>query len=45
MEQSNNEEQLPLPQTNDLFNHVKGEKLFLKIDLMPRYNYIRIKEG
>jgi hypothetical protein len=29
---------------DDIFNHLKGEKLFLKFDLSSGYNEIRVEE-
>ena len=32
------------PRIDDLFDQVRGQKIFSKIDLRPRYNQGRIKE-
>ena len=34
----------PLPRINDLFNKLKGETMFLKIDLRYEYHQVCIKE-
>jgi hypothetical protein len=34
----------PLPQIDDLFDQLKGAKVFLKIDLRSEYYQLRIKE-
>jgi hypothetical protein len=34
----------PLPRTDDLFDQLKDEKIFSKIDLRSRYHQVRIKE-
>ena len=34
-----------LPLMNELRDHVRGAKIFTKLDLKSRYNLIRIKEG
>jgi hypothetical protein len=34
----------PLPSIDDLFNHLKDENLFSKIDLKSRYHQVRIKD-
>ena len=34
----------PLPRIDDLFDQIKGDKVFLKIDLRSRYHKVRIKE-
>lgn len=34
----------PLPCIDELFDQVKGETIFSKIDLLSRYDQIRIKE-
>ena len=35
----------PLPLMNKFRDHVRGAKIFTKLDLKSRYNRIRIKEG
>ena len=35
----------PLPLMNELRDHVRGAKIFTKLDLKSGYNLIRIKEG
>ncbi len=37
--------QYPLPQIDDLFDHLLGAKVFSRIDLRSRYYQIRIAEG
>ena len=34
----------PLPKKFDLFNQLKGERIFLNIDLRSSYHQVRIKE-
>ena len=34
----------PLPQIDDLFDQMRGEKVFSKIDLRSGYHQVRIKE-
>jgi hypothetical protein len=34
----------PLPQIDDLFDQLRGAKVFSKIDLRAGYNQVRIKE-
>jgi hypothetical protein len=34
----------PLPKIDDLFDQLKDEKMFSKIDLRSRYHHVRIKE-
>ena len=34
----------PLPKIDDLFDQLRGEKIFLKIDLREGYHQVRIKE-
>jgi hypothetical protein len=34
----------PLPRIDDLFDHLKDEKIFSKIDLRLGYHLVRIKE-
>jgi hypothetical protein len=34
----------PLPKIDDLFNNLRGENIFSKIDLRSRYHQVRIKE-
>jgi hypothetical protein len=34
----------PLPMIDDLFNQLKGEKVFYKIDLRSGYHRVRIKD-
>ena len=36
--------QYPLPRIDDLFDEMKGETIFSKIDLRPGYHKLRIKE-
>ena len=35
----------PLPLIDDLFDQLKGEEVFLKIDLRSEYHQLRIKES
>jgi hypothetical protein len=35
----------PMPQIDDLFDQMKGQMVFSKIDLRSRYHRLRIKEG
>ena len=35
----------PLPRIDDLFDQLKGAKLFSKIDLRSGYNQLKVKEG
>ena len=35
----------PFPRIDDLFNQVRGSKVFSKIDLGSGYHYVRIKDG
>jgi hypothetical protein len=35
----------PLPRIDDLFDQLRGENIFLKIDLRAGYHQVRIKEG
>jgi hypothetical protein len=35
----------PMPQIDDLFDHMKGATVFSKINLRSGYHYLRIKEG
>jgi hypothetical protein len=35
----------PMPQIDDLFDHMKGAAVFSKIDLRSGYHHLRIKEG
>ena len=34
----------PLPRTDDLFDHIGGEKIFSKIDLQSGYHQVRVKD-
>jgi hypothetical protein len=34
-----------MPHIDDLFDQMKGETMFLKIDLRSGYHQLRIKEG
>jgi hypothetical protein len=36
--------QYPLPRIDDLFDQMKGETVFSKIDLRSRYHQLQIKE-
>jgi hypothetical protein len=34
----------PFPRIDDLFDHLRGDTVFLKIDLRSRYHQVRIKD-
>jgi hypothetical protein len=44
MNKSTMKNKYPLPRIDDLFYHLRGEKIFLKMDLRSEYNHVRIKE-
>jgi hypothetical protein len=44
MNKSNVKNKYPLPRIDDLFDQLRGEKIFSKIDLRLGYHQVRIKE-
>jgi hypothetical protein len=44
MKKSTVKNRYPLPRIDDLFDHLIGENIFSKIDLISGYHHVRIKE-
>ena len=43
--QSNEKKLLPLPRIDQVFEAMKGAKIYSKLDLKSAYNLVRIREG